>query len=145
MIDCVLANWDVGYNANVGFVNNSPIRTDVGGALAYRAKGEFKLSFFNNYHTNEHTNLLSSSFIQACIKEAGSFDLYENLTPQKINQLNTMTISDKIDKRYHPYMEQIRNKVIERAWYYLNNQPQILNQMQLSGKPHKAKTQIKIK
>ena len=61
LVDCILANWDVANSRNVGIDSeNKVIRTDVGGALAYRARGEFKLSFFNNYQINEHISLLKS-------------------------------------------------------------------------------------
>lgn len=47
LVDCILANWDVGRRGNIGVVSTGnevgrAMRIDVGGALLYRARGESK-------------------------------------------------------------------------------------------------------
>ena len=65
-VDCVLANWDVCKPGNIGIIDDIIIRTDVGGALAYRARGEFKASFFSR-EPLEHTSMINDKFIKECI------------------------------------------------------------------------------
>lgn len=45
IVDCIMANWDVFNNNNIGIHNKKVIRTDVGGALYYRGRGDRKYDF----------------------------------------------------------------------------------------------------
>jgi hypothetical protein len=122
MWDCILANWDVGMTRNVGFNgDNIAIRTDVGGALAYRSRGEFKLDFFNNSTPIEHLFLLEQPFIKDCIKLNPNYKTIIN------SDLTNLTI-DKFDwinqfpESYKNFGELIIERIKVRYNYYKNYQ-----------------------
>jgi len=76
LVDCVLANWDVGARGNVGIMKTpyglSAIRVDVGGCMLYRAMGaprghafgvvptEHKTFFWNQVSTKLFANMTSA-------------------------------------------------------------------------------------
>lgn len=68
LVDCILGNWDVYNNNNIGFINDNEddddiaIRTDVGGALAFRGRGDEKQSFATGTIPNEHFQIAQYSF-----------------------------------------------------------------------------------
>lgn len=62
LVDCIVSNWDVGNNNNIGIVFDPErriIRSDIGGSLAYRGIGDFKLDFFRGTTPNEHVTLMT--------------------------------------------------------------------------------------
>jgi hypothetical protein len=136
--DCILANWDVGNKGNVGFLNleengKKIIRTDVGGALAYRARGEFKLSFFNNSEPKEHIFLLQQPFVKKCFKSISiNYDnlvtlLYSNIKPIEYELIQTYINS--LPPQYQNFITKIVDRVKERCNYYIKYQADIINQI----------------
>lgn len=62
LVDCIVSNWDVGNNNNIGIVFDPErriIRSDIGGSLAYRGIGDFKLDFFRGTAPTEHVTLMT--------------------------------------------------------------------------------------
>jgi len=145
--DCILANWDVGNKGNVGFLNleenhKKIIRTDVGGALAYRARGEFKLSFFNNSEPKEHIFLLQQPFVKKCFSLIDKNNLETllytniNITNEKLNGLlNTEKNELKLPPQYQNFIKKIIERVKERCNYYIKNKAIIINQIISALKP----------
>jgi hypothetical protein len=130
--DCIFANWDVGNRGNVGITqDNQVIRTDVGGALAYRARGGFKMSFFNNSTPQEHILLLQNNFIRKCIKalqkspeEISHILIPETLDIYMLNKLrkDIEEFSFKLEMEpYRQFVEVIQQKVDDRVRYYVSN------------------------
>lgn len=68
LVDCILANWDVAANGNIGVVSRGKkhiaFRLDVGGALKYRALGAPR-----DYRAipTEHTTMLSNENISSTL------------------------------------------------------------------------------
>lgn len=114
IVDCVLANWDVGQFRNVGVFKADKadkadlIRTDVGGALAYRARGEFKISFFNNYDIKEHITMLSSPLIKSCVKQVSG-------TPEKIADLMFEVFVDEVEN-INQKIDELSIKLQKEGW-----------------------------
>lgn len=133
IVDCVLSNWDVGYFKNAGYHNGNIIRTDVGGALAYRARGEFKLSFFNNYDVNEHVTMLSAPLIKQCVLKVG-------LTPNDTANLMYEIFNEHKDFRFEElereleqwpefFTKQVLQQVYKRIDYYKKNMELVKHQI----------------
>lgn len=80
LVDCILANWDVGSRGNVGIVTakrkKTAFRIDVGGGLMFRAMGERRK--FTNIPT-EHENF----FIQS----NKGYKLFKNLNKKQIERM----------------------------------------------------------
>jgi hypothetical protein len=71
IMNCIISDWDAYVNQNTGILNNgNVIRTDVGGALAYRALGEFRLSFMNYSEPRDHITIFekNSEFLTNLMK-----------------------------------------------------------------------------
>lgn len=133
IVDCVLANWDVGYFKNVGYHDRKLIRTDVGGSLAYRARGEFKLSFFNNYDINEHITMLSSPLIKQCVQRVGKTpeDL-ANLMYQVFDEHNNnINMINNIDLPGWPefFTKQVLQQVQTRIDFYKTKSKMVKQQI----------------
>lgn len=123
--DCILANWDVGNTGNVGVINRKIIRTDVGGSLAYRARGEFKIEFFNNSQPTEYIFLLQQPLLQKCMTMLGitketiytSLEIKEFLVKDKTELINTLNI-DWVPEPYKVFAQSILAQVNRRYDYY---------------------------
>lgn len=132
IVDCILSNWDAYNNNNIGLLNDKSIRTDVGGALAYRGIGDFKLSFFNHVDPREHiTFIKENSNIQR---------LFKNIKPQDYNfmfeipSIDIQAIKEnpkiKMFMRYYgDFIENILNTVINRHNYYVRNKDKVISEI----------------
>lgn len=120
IVDCVLANWDVGYYKNVGVHGGKLIRTDVGGALAYRARGEFKISFFNNYDVKEHVTMMSAPLIKQCIKQLPGDEKIDELMYDVFNSYSESINWDMLELESWPefFIKQVLHQVKNRIQYY---------------------------
>ena len=151
IVDCILSNWDAYNNNNIGLLNNKSIRTDVGGALAYRGIGDFKLSFFNYLKPKEHITFIKEnhnirSLFKSLFKriiqsnqpilndETFEF-MYEILDSKNINFLNLVEIIKTNPKivifmpYYGDFIENILNTVIHRHIYYVSNKAIIIKEI----------------
>lgn len=143
IVDCILSNWDTYNNNNIGLLNDKSIRTDVGGALAYRGIGDFKLSFFNHVDPREHITFIKEnhnirSLFQKIIQlnqpnvNTQTFEfMYEILDNFKSNILDLVN-NPKIAMfmpYYGDFIDKILNTVIKRHDYYVNNKTIIINQI----------------
>jgi hypothetical protein len=72
LVDCIMANWDINQKGNLKIRDNKLVRADMGGALAYRARGEFKLSFIDKREPTEHITMIPSSKLAECLTILGS-------------------------------------------------------------------------
>lgn len=84
--DCWLANWDALKDGNIMTQNGQAIRTDVGGALCYRARGARKGAAFGE-NVNELTSFFSQKSLSRKYLEGMSRD-------ELISSLNTVTTID---------------------------------------------------
>lgn len=80
LVDCILANWDVGADGNVGVIHDGrkkyALRLDVGGALKFRALGALR-----NFATvpTEHYTMLSPQNV--------SYHLFKKIKPIQIQRM----------------------------------------------------------
>ena len=146
IVDCILSNWDAYNNNNIGLLDNKSIRTDVGGALAYRGIGDFKLSFFNNLEPKEHiTFIRENPNIRILLKKIIQlnqpnintqtfefmYEILDNFKSKNINILDLVN-NPKI-KMFIPYYEnfidKILNTVIARHDKYINNKDKVIKEI----------------
>lgn len=65
LVDCVMANWDVYNNDNIGFDDDGVLkRTDVGGCLMYRGLGDENLQFAIHNEPNDHILMMHQNMFQ---------------------------------------------------------------------------------
>jgi hypothetical protein len=65
LVDCVMANWDVYNNDNIGFGDDGVLkRTDVGGCLMYRGLGDENLQFAMHNEPNDHILMMHQEMFQ---------------------------------------------------------------------------------
>ncbi len=112
LVDCILANWDVGSRGNVGIIGNrrkKAFRIDVGGSLMFRAMGQRRE--FKNI-PNEHDNF----FIQT----NKGYKLFKSLTEKQIDKM--FTILEIVDKSV---FDNIKNQ-IEQNINFIDKQDLVL-------------------
>ena len=140
-VDCILANWDVYNNENVGMKDDVPIRTDVGGALAFRGRGDEKINFIHGEPPDEHYTIASQPSFKAL-----------NITNEKyvlalkyLRSISTATVLRKLHKinkeftqfidlvqekenakKYHALLQRIIQAVIYRNEWYRHNAKSII-------------------
>ncbi len=91
--DCWLANWDACKDGNVMMMNGKAVRTDVGGSLCYRARGQRKGSAFGE-NVDELTsffgsNSLSKKYLTGMTRDElmGSLSHVTNISDETIKGL----------------------------------------------------------
>lgn len=138
LVDCILANWDIGSRGNVGIITKRrrkiAFRIDVGGALLYRAMGAPR-SYTNI--PNEHEQFFMHS--------NKGYKLFKNLNEKQINimfDIISKVSIDDFDKLHDSIIYSLEKipiidfkkaskilKVVEiikkRHLYYLNNKSKI--------------------
>lgn len=101
LVDCILANWDVGARGNVGVVNKGTnkyaFRIDVGGAICLRALGARRE--YNSIPT-EHDTFFNPS--------NKGYKLFKNLTKSQVNKMFIILENANLDK-----LEEIKNRIEE--------------------------------
>lgn len=149
LVDCIMSNWDVGNNGNItglegnitGLEGNNIIRIDVGGALAYRGLGDFKLDFFRNNECREHKTFFtdqkngSRKLFAKCIdilitnsktpEQVIKTYIIDKL-PQNINLINNPAITDiknifQKNNILTEFFDKIIDQVEKRYNYYKNH------------------------
>ena len=132
IVDCILSNWDAYNNNNIGLLNEISIRTDVGGALAYRGIGDFKLSFFNNLEPKEHITFIRENHnIRSLFQNITDYNfMFEILKP--IEEITGIKENPKIAMfmpYYGDFINKILNTVINRHNYYLKNKDKVIKEI----------------
>jgi hypothetical protein len=140
LVDCILANWDVGSRGNVGIVyNNSKkeaFRIDVGGALLFRALGAKRnftnvpnehLQFFQ-FHNKGYKlfNNITKEQIDKCYKVIERVNLEKIDKQGKLLQNVVETLPDKKDIDKATKVLSVLDTVKDRHEYYINNKPAIV-------------------
>jgi hypothetical protein len=137
LIDCILSNWDVGNNNNIGVYKGRTIRTDVGGALMYSGRGDIKMNFNSFGDPSEHIiyldeNLGTGKFFQkvfSSILRDGNIDigglLYAKLESVKIDTLKKQTrqtVNTKLqtDTRIRELQEEIHRLELTNAAQFVS-------------------------
>ena len=139
LVDCILANWDVLNNRNWGVYKNKIIRTDVGGALKYRGKGDTKIQFPNvRIAPHDHIDIASQTSFKKLISDISEEEcknrimighknlILENDIHPKLQEVATYfrdivikKIKSKEDKTfYHKFVNEICNTILYRHEYY---------------------------
>ncbi len=90
LVDCILANWDVGSRGNVGIISRNKkraFRIDVGGSLVFRAMGQKR-----QYPEvpNEHVNFF--------IPSNKGYKLFKNLNEKQVALMYKIVKKAKIDE-----------------------------------------------
>ena len=129
LVDCVMANWDI-YNKGNMKIRSSDgdlVRSDVGGALAYRARGEFKLSFMDKRDPTEHLSMLQNSRMAECFKK------YIDIFAKDAWNYFSKKMKSKISKdlglfEFKDALESQIGDVLSTRWkYYTNNLENVCN------------------
>ena len=138
LVDCIMGNWDVFNNNNVGIheTKQTPIRTDVGGALAFRGRGDQNINFRKGNEPLDHI-LITQQVSFANMKIAGFYmntalDYLKSISVTKVKaRLKKVAkefgafidlVNEKaLAKQYHALLDQVIDAVIYRdAWYRKN-------------------------
>ncbi len=143
LVDCIMGNWDVLNNENVGVIDISvPIRPDVGGCLAFRGKGDYKISFDVNVIPRDHITISS----QPSFKTLGISK--RHIIASK-NYLKMITkVEDKLqevrydfngifaclrdqntEQIYKRFVDKLCNAVLYRYKWYLDNAEKVISEM----------------
>lgn len=142
LVDCILSNWDVKNNNNIGSLNNEIIRTDVGGALVYRGRGDIKVEFYNSFNKpTEHRTFInqesgtnryffSKHFDTLKTAKVNSdlliYDIIKNLdvvgikTYQPILDLKSDMLGFGLGSQFCEFIDKILDIVITRHIYYFD-------------------------
>jgi hypothetical protein len=168
IVDCIMSNWDIYNNNNIGILdNNKVVRTDVGGALAYRGIGDIKVSFFNNYtdikdhitfftdtrnnagkYLNVIYNKLNNKLNKLKEEEIGNI-IYAKA--KSIKNINTEYIYNKVvnqdtvlslfqNSEYQQYIYNIIDIVVKRHNWYISNQTSVIQSFMESIKKPSSTT-----
>ena len=140
LVDCILSNWDVFNNENIGVLRNGKIiRTDVGGACAFRGRGDVKLQFVPNVEPTDHQALSVQRSFKSLKIPAESYQVaIEHLDSIKnvagkleavksdfIEMLNLIDNKELVTK-YTGMLEAITETVLYRDQWYRANAVQAL-------------------
>lgn len=135
LIDCIMGNWDVYNNNNIGMHNNIPIRTDVGGCLAFRGKGDYNMSYDVNVTPRDHIAISQqhsfrtfvktlsrkqTTMLSSCQYLSSIQDVKQKLTNVKEQFLSLLAhIQDATERdRYTKFVNKIISTVQYRdEWY----------------------------
>ncbi len=142
-VDCILGNWDVFNNDNFGFINGKPIRTDVGGCMAFRGKGDYNIQYDVNVIPRDHYGLWSQAkskyrVISRKLKEEPlQYLLSITNVPERLESVKRTFIElvsflqDASHRtRYVRFIEKIINVVQFRDKWYRENGEKIAREIQ---------------
>jgi hypothetical protein len=147
-VDCVMANWDIYNNDNFGFIEMDGkehiIRTDVGGCLLYRSRGEQRFQFAARVPPTDHFILLSNlmkmiSFakFKMIVRKMGKTYLFDDETLRKrLKSVKTICldfismITEKYYiKKYTDIVTEVLDIVKYRHIYYRSHLNKVMNQL----------------
>jgi hypothetical protein len=139
LIDCIMGNWDVFNNNNVGICCGEPpipIRTDVGGALAFRGRGDENIQFIKNNEPFDHISIsrqssfdslyINTMLMQTPLDYLKSISVTEMKTrlakvKKEFSALIDMVNEKKFATKYHALLDGVLEAVTYRdAWYRKN-------------------------
>ena len=140
LVDCIVSNWDAGNNNNIGFLNGKAVRTDVGGALAYRGLGDLKVPFYSEATCTEHktffdknlgTGRFFSNYLQTITSHnktlrdvayttINAVDIKTLTTYEPILELKRKIATADIDAKYISFIDAILQRVMVRHEYYVS-------------------------
>jgi len=159
IVDCIMSNWDAYNNKNIGFdkaKDDVIVRTDVGGSLAYRGKGDFNYRFFTKTEDlNDHIMFLTDKdnpsvqfvkqcFTDAAFKNAAELDeiLYSNLNETTIldtignfvqtnihDSSNDYTPINIFYESYESFMSKIVDIIKKRCAWYIRNKAKVISEI----------------
>lgn len=142
-VDCILGNWDVFNNDNFGFINGKPIRTDVGGCMAFRGKGDYKIQYDVNVIPRDHYGIWSQAKSKYSV-------IHRKLEEEPLQHLLSITnVPERLESvkrtfvelvsflqdashrtRYVRFIEKIINVVQFRDQWYRENGKKIAREIQ---------------
>lgn len=139
-VDCILGNWDVFNNDNIGILDNGKvIRSDVGGCAAFRGKGDYNILYEDGRIPRDHTSLaLQNSFVNFMFNK-------DDMQHATRHLLGTTKVSAKLDEvkadvfgfldlitdtefsqKYKRFVDKICSTILYRdAWYRHNHEKAI--------------------
>lgn len=143
LVDCIVSNWDVGNNGNIVISGDNIVRIDVGGSLAYRGLGDFKLEFFRDKECKEHITFLTDPKNNSRVLFSACFKLITDprVIYSKINERDL----NKLIEQLQPIRQLFNNDILlelfdktvdvvcERHNYYLNNQETVVEGLTQKG------------
>lgn len=132
LVDCIVANWDIGSRGNVGIINSpngkKAFRIDVGGSLLFRAMGN-KRSYGDI--PTEHINFFKS--------ENKGYKLFKNINIKQVDQVYEVIEKANLDKltrieknfldifpENKDFITNCITTVRKRHNYYISNKPTVV-------------------
>jgi hypothetical protein len=143
LVDCIVSNWDVCQNDNLGVFNGKLIRTDIGGALVFRALGSIKIDFLLSSVPNDHVTMTQSNDIvkrwiswyiylegynkvkEGLFKTIEKADIKLLKKDKRLVMLKKDLVSMKINDCVLAFIDQIIDRVIVRHKFYIDNKEQV--------------------
>lgn len=119
VVDCIMSNWDAYNNKNVGIDRSGNIvRTDVGGALGYRGRGDEKLQFIVGVEPNEHILLAGQvSFLD--LLQRSRYRTDDIVTTIKTYMASVKDISSRLDQvrtKFYSFIDEISDKNLNKIY-----------------------------
>ncbi len=141
-VDCILGNWDVFNNLNIGLYDDNVIRTDVGGCMAFRGKGDFNIAYDINMAPRDHISILQQRSVKQTKPRPntieGSLRYLESITDvadrlRRVRQmfedmLTSLTLETQRVK-YMKFVDKLIKVVQYRDNWYRNNGAMAINAM----------------
>lgn len=143
LVDCILANWDIGSRGNVGVIKTDrkkiAFRIDVGGALLYRALGAPRV--YNSIPNEHEAFFVPSNKGYKLFKNLNKkqidvmYDIISRATPEKFDKLHEDILQNinqipAEDFKKSEKVLKVLDKVKERQQYYINNSNSIKKYLQ---------------
>jgi hypothetical protein len=160
--DCIMGNWDVLNNNNWGMCDDIIIRTDVGGCLMFRGRGDRKIQFSKHVTPDDHIAIASQSKFLLLVQKMsvdtcrncltnGYDDLVmtndiEPKLKEVANDIRNLVINMFISKEhreiYHKMLNNICTVLISRHNYYKSNKEKVINEvLHVCGKQYISRSQ----
>jgi hypothetical protein len=123
IVDCVLSNWDVYNNENVGYVSGGKrdvIRTDVGGALIFRAFGDERGTFRENLAPKDHLIISSQDTFATVLNDSKqSIEVMRKIAKTFFMNTNDKSFESKIKKietEFTNFVDELDNKELSSKY-----------------------------
>ena len=147
LVDCVMANWDVYNNDNIGVLaRGGVIRTDVGGSLLFRGLGDEHMQFRPGVTPNEHATISNQTSFAQLLKRAtkhknqiaprmralmegvdsgleeGVHRVVERVYTDLVKPIKQTALRD----RYMAMLSNIADTVVYRHRYYMSHMDEVI-------------------
>lgn len=139
IVDCIMGNWDAYNNENAGILNQEAIRTDVGGCLAFRGKGDCNIQYDLNIPPRDHITIsaqpsfqklqLSKTDIEESINYLRNLkDIEKNLTSvhDEFASFLECIVDNDSRIRYIRFVQKLCNVVMYRYKWYLGHHKDVI-------------------